>query len=111
MREPNPLFLNRSQFVSRVVPACVLTCIAGPRLAFGRTHASGEGEGKHKFDQRLSLELTNRQLLTSKYNDYIALAKALKGELGEARTVEFLKEVTTWRRGSIRTSGWSGTRP
>ncbi len=95
MRRPNPLLLNRRQFVTRVMPACALTCIAGRALAFAQAEGTDEEEPAHKFDKKLPFELTNRQFVTSKYREYIALGKALKGELGNKRALELLKRVTT----------------
>ncbi len=88
---------GRRTFITRVVPACALTCLAARNVfALAQT---GEGVQKavHKFDKELDRKFTYRQLFSQKYSDFIDLVKAIEKEWGTERTIEFLKARTTER--------------
>ena len=88
---------GRRTFITRVVPACALTCLAAKNVfALAQT---GEGVKKavHKFDAEVNRKLTYRQLFSQQYREFIDLAKAIEKEWGTERTIEFIKARTTER--------------
>jgi hypothetical protein len=88
---------NRRQFITSVIPACVVTCM-GSNAAFASIlWAEGNllQEQKHKFDNKLERELTYRQLLGRQFYNFLILAKALEKEMGKEKTIVFLKKVST----------------
>jgi hypothetical protein len=87
--------LSRRQFVTKVVPACALTCLAGrPILALAQSDEAAEEEVKHKFDRDSGRKLTNRQLLANQYKEFIDLSKALSEEMGTEKFLKFLLDYT-----------------
>gem|GEM_PF-350941 len=87
---------GRREFIARVVPACALACFsAGDMFAMP---AAGEEkpiqQDLHTFDKEFDGKLTYRQYMDGRYKEFIWLAKALDGEWGEERTIEFLKRIT-----------------
>ncbi len=98
MKSSRSLVLSRRQFVTRVMPACALACMAGGRIpAFGQSDETSEPADVHMFDLDSGRKLTNRQLMNYRYGEFIQLAKALKPEMGEDRLIELLKKTTTER--------------
>lgn len=87
---------DRRRFLSNVVPACAVSC-----LGFRSVYALAQSEQEttspldiHKFDEEFGRTLTYRQFYATRYREYINLAKALKKELGEKKTIDFLKKHT-----------------
>ncbi|UCE18557.1 MAG: L-2-amino-thiazoline-4-carboxylic acid hydrolase [Gemmatimonadota bacterium] len=91
------LELDRRQFLSKIMPACALTCFGlGSTVALGQdAEESTPLEDVHKFDEEFGRKLTYRQYFVARYGEFIQLAKALEKELGEEKTIQFLKEYTT----------------
>ena len=88
---------GRRAFITHVVPACALTCLAARNVfALAQT---GEGVQKavHKFDAEVNRKLSYRQLFSQKYSEFIELAKAIEKEWGTERTMEFIKARTAER--------------
>ena len=93
------LELDRRQFLSKVMPACALTCF-GLGNAFALTQdekKSTMSEEIHKFDEELKRILTYRQYYATRYREYIQLAKALEKELGKEKAIQFLKKYSEER--------------
>ena len=95
------LEFDRRQFVTRVIPACAVTCLG---LGFGDAFAlvqankkSTPSQDKHKFDEEFERKFTYRQFFNAQYNEVIQLAKALKEEMGKDKAIEFIKKSTTKR--------------
>ena len=82
---------GRRTFITKVVPACALTCLAARNvLALAQTDDVVQ-EAAHKFDKELGRKLTYRQMFSQQYREFIDLAKAIEKEWGTERTMEFLK--------------------
>jgi hypothetical protein len=97
MEEMHAIDSGRRHFLTRVVPACALTCL-GAKSLFARALAEeSEDAAKvvHTFDAPFDTDLTYRQFFASKYRDYIELVKELEKEWGRERTIEFLEKITT----------------
>jgi hypothetical protein len=90
---------NRRQFLATVVPACAIACLGCP-TAFAQTdgkappHGDEVSKDAHPFDAEYPKKLTFRQLIGAQYRGSIGLAKALQKEMGEEKTLEFLKSYT-----------------
>jgi hypothetical protein len=95
MRNEDAVNPGRRTFITRVVPACALTCFTARNLFALAQSAADVQEAAHKFDAELERKLTYRQFYENRYRKFIALAKALEKEWGRERTVEFLKKKTT----------------
>ena len=93
MKNFTPPLTSRRQFITRVAPACALTCIGGKGL-LGMMHLATQQEGKHKFDQPVDLALTYRRLQWNAARGKIQLIKTLIKELGEERAIEIIKTDT-----------------
>ena len=96
MEKENLLLTDRRRFISRIMPACAITCFGLYNgIAFGQP---GEEkiieEVKHKFDNDFEKKISHRKLTAMRYREFISLAKDMKGEFGEERTIEFLKKRT-----------------
>jgi hypothetical protein len=93
---------SRRHFLTTVVPACALTCM-GFKTALAqetkKAPAAGSGEDKpaHMFDTEYPRKLTYRQFLRVRYRESIELAKAMQEEMGQEKTIEFLKKNTSKR--------------
>jgi len=87
---------GRRSFLTKVVPACALTCLAANHLVAMPLPGTDEEtkDAVHNFDAELKRKLTYRQYFGNQYREYIELAKALEKKLGKNETLEFLKEVT-----------------
>jgi hypothetical protein len=97
MKKGNTHNPGRRFFLTRVVPACALTCLEAKNL-FALTQSEEEQEvqkATHKFDAEFGRKLTYREYFSNRYREFIELAKALEKEWGRERTIEFLKKTTT----------------
>lgn len=95
MRVEQTVDPGRRTFITKVVPACALTCLAARNvLALAQSEEVAE-EVAHKFDAELGRKLTYRQIFTNRYREFIELAKALEKEWGRERAVEFIEKMTT----------------
>jgi hypothetical protein len=97
MNEPAILKgMDRRRFLTRLAPACALTCF-GAKLAFASRVLSGQEatqSSTHKFDKPYDRPFTVRQLTELQYRNYIQLAKALEKSLGKEESTRLLEEVT-----------------
>jgi hypothetical protein len=97
MRKKDAIDPRRRTFITRVVPACALTCFAAKNL-FALTQAeAGAQEAAHPFDATLKRQLTYRQYYANQFRGFIDLAVAIEEEWGRERTVDFIKKMTTER--------------
>ena len=90
---------NRRDFITKIIPACALTCVGvktAPALIRDGKRVYFQEE-VHKFDQEFERKLTYRQMIGSRYRDLIELARALEKEMGKDKMIEFLKKTTTER--------------
>jgi hypothetical protein len=85
---------NRRHFLTRIVPACSLTCFGNKQL-MGMTESDGPQEKKHKFDLPIERVLTNRQYFMATNGSKIGLMKTLIKELGEEKAIEIIKTDTS----------------
>jgi hypothetical protein len=95
------LCTSRRQFLTAVMPACALTCL-GFKFALAqetkKTPAAGEEtQPAHLFDAEYPRKLTYRQHFSNRYREAIQLAQALQEEMGEEKTIDFLKRDTSKR--------------
>ena len=97
MDKENIFNTDRRQFISKVIPACAITCFGlFNGIAFGQqSDKKTDQNEKHKFDGDFERKLTHRRITAMRYGEFIALAKDMKTEFGEERTIEFLKKRTT----------------
>ena len=51
---------NRRQFITKIVPACAMTCLGAKQL-LGMQQKQTDEEVKHKFDQPMERQMTYRQ--------------------------------------------------
>lgn len=88
--------MDRRRFLTRLAPACALTCL-GTKLAFTSRVLSGQEatqSSTHKFDKPYDRPFTVRQLTELQYRNYIHLAKALEKSLGKEESTRLLEEST-----------------
>ena len=93
MKKLNHALTSRRQFITRIAPACAMTCVGGKGL-LGMMHLSAQQEGKHKFDQPIDFPITYRQFQRNSNRGKIQLIKTLIKELGEERAIEIIKTDT-----------------
>ena len=93
MEKSNLVNPSRRQFITKIVPACAMTCLGSKHLLAIRL-LSAQQEEKHKFDQPFDRALTYRQFQRSINGGKIQLIKTLIKELGEERAIEILKTDT-----------------
>ena len=94
---------SRRSFLTKAVPACALTCVFGKDM-FGMMKAvypQDKPKDQHMFDEEMDRKLTYRQFMGARYRDSMNLMKALEGEWGKEKTIEFLKNITTKRSTEI----------
>ncbi|OGU57010.1 MAG: hypothetical protein A2V66_05440 [Ignavibacteria bacterium RBG_13_36_8] len=95
----NQFQTSRRSFLTKVVPACALTCAFGKDI-FGMIPGiilQDKPQSKHKFDNDFDRTLTQRQFMRVRYGDSMNMMKALEKEMGKDKTIEFLKKATTER--------------
>ena len=85
---------NRRHFLTRIVPACALTCLGSKQL-LGMAQSDLLQEKKHKFDLPMERVLTNRQYFIATNGGKIGLMKTLIKELGEEKAIEIIKTDTS----------------
>jgi len=90
---------SRRNFLTKAVPACALTCAFGKDI-FGMMKAvypQDKPKAQGIFDTEFERKLTYRQFFAMNYRDSMEMMKALEGEMGKEKTIEFLKKTTTKR--------------
>ena len=88
---------DRRQFISKIMPACALTCF-GLGNAFALTQSDQETtlpKSVHKFDEEFERKFTHRQFFSMRYREYIQITKALEKELGKEKAIAFLRKYTS----------------
>ena len=90
---------NRRQFITKIVPACAVTCVASSKAfaLFQSDTKTNHSEQKHKFEKIYEQELTYSRVWSMQFSRIIDLAKALEKELGKDNMIEFLKKYTSER--------------
>ena len=90
---------SRRQFISSVIPACAVTCLASNQLFASILRAEGQAsqESKHKFDSNLKRPITYRQRFQIQFQHFLFLAMALEKEMGKEKAIAFLKKASTER--------------
>lgn len=93
---------TRRHFLSTIVPACAITCIA-----CSVANAQDKGESKsdtddtpkdvHPFDVDYPQNFTYREFFATTFRGMISMSKELQKEIGEQETIEFLKTITARR--------------
>ena len=102
MEQPICPGTSRRHFLATVVPACAISCL-GFKMSLAQDTkktpgpAAGEEEPVHAFDAEYPRKLTYRQYFANRYRESIQLAKALQEEIGEGKTIDFLKRSTSKR--------------
>lgn len=94
MKNPNHGRATRRQFITKIVPACALTCLWSEHI-FGMTQTDTKEEVVHKFDKPLEYELTYKQLFRGSARGKINLIKTLVKELGEEKAIQIIKTDTS----------------
>ncbi len=85
---------NRRDFITKIVPACAITCLAG-KAVFASPEIFGEQE-KHMFDEEFRT-LTHKQFFGLRYQEFIGFARGLENELGNEETIELIKNIADKR--------------
>lgn len=98
MENPNRTQTTRRSFLTKIAPACALTCLGGKQL-LGMLQTEPEEAEKHKFDQPLDFELTYRQYHRRTARNKIDLIKTMIQELGERRAIKIIQ--TNTREGAL----------
>lgn len=93
MKKPATTKLSRRDLITKVMPACALTCIA-PCQALGMSEPGKKIFQGHKFDTELEGKMTYRQLFQRQYYNFIEFGKALKKELGDKEAIELIKKLS-----------------
>lgn len=86
---------SRRLFLSKVLPACSLSCLGASSglLGFSPAVKSALQEAKHKFDEEFPVKFTGRQLMSMMYGrNYIPLLKFLSEEFGKERVITLMKK-------------------
>lgn len=86
---------SRRQFFTSIMPACALACV-GCSAVLAQDGAKNEEES-HPFDAEFPRKMTYRQVIGSGFRDFIELAKAMKAEMGNDKTLAFLKKTSSKR--------------
>ena len=92
MNDVKELDASRRQFITKIVPACALTCVSGEGI-FAMTKAALGRDilgDKHKFDAEFSISA--RRWWASKGRDAIALIHSFVDVLGKDKVIEVLKQ-------------------
>jgi hypothetical protein len=93
MEKSNLVKPSRRHFITKIVPACAMTCLGSKHL-LGMMHSFPQQGGKHKFDQPIDFTLTYRQFQRNVNREKIQLIKTLIKELGEEKAIEIIKTDT-----------------
>jgi hypothetical protein len=86
---------SRRQFFTSIMPACALAC-AGCSAVLAQ-EGGKSSEAQHPFDAEFPRKLTFRQMIGARYGDFIQLAKAMQAEIGNEKTLDFLKKTSSKR--------------
>ncbi len=81
---------NRREFLSKIAPTTTALC-------FGCTQGLALAkytEDKHKFDQEVKREITNRNYIQQRHSKYIGILKHLEKEIGKETLLEMLKKAS-----------------
>ena len=93
MKETNKIKVNRRDLITKVIPACALTC-AGLESAFASLLSEKKSfsqQSQHKFDKEL--KTTVRRLWADRARQSLALIVPIVEEMGEEKAIEFLKGI------------------
>jgi len=92
---------NRRQFISKIIPACAVTCLGTRRLLGSvfpeKKNLLQDVKPKHKFNERMPKPLSYRQVMGVQYSELIQMARALEKDVGKEKMIVFLKKATTER--------------
>jgi hypothetical protein len=97
MNESSKHKTGRRQFLSGMIPACALTCMASGG-AFGMMAPRRSPVAlpdKHKFDHEVEKKMTHRNQVRARYSEFFRLVQALLKEWDREKLVAFLKKSTT----------------
>ena len=78
---------DRRQFITKIIPACAVTCLSLGKLPELAAQTAGKNatlQDEHPFDMVFSRKLTYRQMYERKYQEFIAFAKNM--ETGKSPT-------------------------
>jgi len=91
--------IDRRKFLLGIAPVCAIPCMAmtglyAKSVDSKKIFSENDEDNVHKFDKPFPRELTIRQFYGVRFGNQIRLAKALKKEMGEEKSIEFIKDMT-----------------
>ena len=89
-------YTNRRNFLTRIVPGCVLSCFAaqnllGSREIGDRPHPQSNAG---KFDLEMDQGITYKRWMERRHEKYIAILKHLEKDIGKEKLLEMLKQAS-----------------
>lgn len=96
MNQSSVLPTSRRDFITRIVPGCVLTCLATQQLL----GSSRPGESllpqadAHKFDREMDRKISYKQWMQQRHNKYISILKHLEEDIGKEKLLDMLKQAS-----------------
>ena len=98
MKQSNSHNASRRKFITSTIPVCAAACLfKSNNIAFAQKVGEKAEQAKHKFDQKMDLELTHSQFFAGRYREFISLSKILIKEWGKDKLINFLKKNTKER--------------
>ena len=93
MKQSNSLQISRRDIITKVMPACAITCMA-PLKALGMVDRTLSQDTKHKFDTEMEQKMTYRQMFQRQYFNLIMFGNLLKEEMGDEKAIELIKKLS-----------------
>lgn len=93
MKQSNSIQISRRDIITKVMPACAVTCMA-PLKALGIVDRTLGQDTKHKFDTEMEQKMTYRQMFQRQYFNMITFGKLLKQEMGDKKALELIKKLS-----------------
>ncbi|MCP4727352.1 MAG: L-2-amino-thiazoline-4-carboxylic acid hydrolase [bacterium] len=99
MKKSLLLQMDRRKFVSKVIPACAVTCLGLDKVfAMDNTESNFNIlQEVHKFDKPLPMGITYKQYMQIAVRGSIEMAKAVEEEYGKEKMIEMVRSITDKR--------------
>ena len=103
MRQPKNSEPSRRRFLSSIMPACTIACLASPS-AFAQNNSTLSipemvlQEDVHPFDVEIPRKFSYQQFKTARFRGLITLGKWMMEDMGRDKALEYLKKYTTQRQ-------------
>ena len=89
------LHTSRRDFITKILPGCVLSCFGSQHLLASALQGEVSlSQDKHKFQREMDRKITYKQWMQQRHRKYIGILKQLEKDLGKQELLELLKKAS-----------------